>query len=1466
MKKKLITDDSPAARILQIEGAHDRDGIAVRRRQFAYVTTFVVLFFAYLYLRDSTWRGDIELHTLMETVATVLSLAVGSLALVRYYSKKDNKFLFIGTGFVATAFLDGYHAVVSSSHFIETLPSSPPSLIAWSWFASRIFLSILLWMSWLFWRHEDRHGTPDLISEKLIYGIVTALALVCFAVVAYVPLPSAYFPQLIFPRPQEFVPALFFLLALIGYLRKGKWKTNVFEHWLVLSLIVGFMGQAMFMSFSGRLFDMMFDAAHLLKAGSYICVMVGLLFSMKRLFSESYAQQELAFTNTLLAAQQEVSPDAILVVDEHGKIISYNRHFVELWGLTQEIVAARVDEPVLQSVVAQVRDTEKFVARVNHLYQHRSEESHEEIDLKDGRVIYRYSAPVIGENGKYYGRIWFFRDITERKQAEQTAMEERNFSNTLIASQPDLFFVLDPTGQFIRWNDKMRVVLGYSDTQLAASNALAVIHEADRQSVAKKIQEAFEQGAASIVARLVTKTGIRDYSLKATRTDTAKGAYLIGVGTDITERIRAEEILRRSDAHLAVAQRISHVGSWEMDHVTNEIRWSAEAFRIFERDPASFIPTFESFLDTVHPDDRDMLEETFGRSLREHTPYEIEHRLLIKDGRIKYVHEQGSTTYDELGRPLSTVGTAQDITDRVRSEQQIKLFRSLLDSAPDEILVLDPVTLRIIDTNESACIKLGYTRKELLALRVPDIDTADSERNRRIGERLLKDGATTFETYHKRKDGSTFPVEIMIRIVTLDQPYALAIARDITERKQAEQTAIDERNFSSTLIASQPDVFYVLDTTGRFIRWNDKLRDLLGYSDSQIAASNALAVIHEADRPVVAQKIQEAFEQGAATVEARLITTMGVRDYVFNATSTGIAKGKYLIGVGTDITERKQAEAMLHESEQRLHAIFDGAIDGIVLADRETRQFTAGNSALCRMLGYRPEELVRLSVRDIHPQQDWPYVFEQFDKQARGELKLAVDIPVKRKDGSVFYTDINTSPVYIGGKHYMVGIFRDITERKQMETELRESELAYRTLAQNLPGIVYRVFVREGGRMQFYNEMPVQITGYAVDELTTGTVCSIEPLILDEDRPGVTAEVKRAIAGKRAFVVEYRLKHKDGGIRWMAEHGMPVYGTDGAPLYIDGMIFDITEHKQDEIELKLFRTLIDSAPDEIHVVDNTTLRIIDANESAFVKLGYTREELLALHLPDVDTADPESLNAIGELMLNGNTATFETYHRRKDGVTFPVEVTAQTITLDRSYSMGIARDITKRKLVEAEVQRLQEQLREQAVRDPLTGLYNRRYLDETMERELVRAARYNQPIGIVMCDLDHFKAINDTYGHLAGDEVLREFAKLLKKNSRGSDIVCRFGGEEFLLLLPDMPPEIAYQRAEQLRTALAALQIGKEVIRVTASFGVAAFPENGKTQDTLIHAADVAMYQAKEAGRDRVVVSSARAADGSGHM
>ena len=174
--------------------------------------------------------------------------------------------------------------------------------------------------------------------------------------------------------------------------------------------------------------------------------------------------------------------------------------------------------------------------------------------------------------------------------------------------------------------------------------------------------------------------------------------------------------------------------------------------------------------------------------------------------------------------------------------------------------------------------------------------------------------------------------------------------------------------------------------------------------------------------------------------------------------------------------------------------------------------------------------------------------------------------------------------------------------------------------------------------------------------------------------------------------------------------------------------------------------------------------------------------------------------------------------------------------------------------------RLREALRSLSIRDPLTGLFNRRYLEETLDREVARARRNATPLAVLMLDVDHFKRFNDTYGHEAGDVVLRDFGMLLRETVRVSDIPCRYGGEEFLLILPDSTLEGALQRAEILRRSVAEMQpkLGAQPLGgITLSIGVAAFPHHADTSKSLVGAADAALYQAKAAGRDRVLAASA---------
>lgn len=200
----------------------------------------------------------------------------------------------------------------------------------------------------------------------------------------------------------------------------------------------------------------------------------------------------------------------------------------------------------------------------------------------------------------------------------------------------------------------------------------------------------------------------------------------------------------------------------------------------------------------------------------------------------------------------------------------------------------------------------------------------------------------------------------------------------------------------------------------------------------------------------------------------------------------------------------------------------------------------------------------------------------------------------------------------------------------------------------------------------------------------------------------------------------------------------------------------------------------------------------------------------------------------------------------------------------------IFRDVTDRKEVEKDLRHamdrlqtqlieiglLQSQLREQAIRDALTNIFNRRYMEETLERELARAEREVYPLCIVMMDIDHFKDVNDTYGHEAGDTVLKKLAGMLTKQSRQGDFVCRYGGEEFVLVMPNISMDVATGRANSLLRSISSLFVpfGRFNLNITVSMGVSFFPVHGETKEDLLRTADKALYEAKRAGRNRISV------------
>lgn len=304
-----------------------------------------------------------------------------------------------------------------------------------------------------------------------------------------------------------------------------------------------------------------------------------------------------------------------------------------------------------------------------------------------------------------------------------------------------------------------------------------------------------------------------------------------------------------------------------------------------------------------------------------------------------------------------------------------------------------------------------------------------------------------------------------------------------------------------------------------------------------------------------------------------------------------------------------------------------------------------------------------------------------------------------------------------------------------------------------------------------------------------------------------------------------------------------------------------------------YRILLDESSDPIFMFDPEG-QYLYVNRAFADGVNRKLDEIIHKRIWDVfskDEAD-KRFAVVKWVFENRETKIIEVRVPRTDGDRYYITTVKPVMDAEGKVTnvICISKEITERKRMEdelrraneqlsahlAEIESLQESLREQAIRDALTGLYNLRFLTESMKREIAQATRDGTPLSVVLMDIDHFKVFNDAYGHKAGDEVLQALGKILSSKTRAGDIACRYGGEEFMVIMPSAHPQEAFRRAEQWRKIFASTQIINkgQVLSATLSAGVATFPDHGTTGDDIWHAADNALYRAKSAGRNCVVV------------
>jgi len=514
--------------------------------------------------------GGGTIHTVIEALGTILAFIVGALSLVRYYSRKQATFLLIGCGFLGAAILDLNHVIGTTPWIVWRRTwgdvEAEAALYAWTWTAGRVFLSVFLFMSLLAWRQEVRESREEVMSEIPVY--LTALALtianLLFFDLAELPLLARLGSVW---RPGEAVPAIFFLLALVGFYRKGRWRRDEFEHWLLVSLIVAMMVDGAYMAFSRQLSDAMFLAAHLLKVVSYLAILVGLLTSVHATFTrEALVLGALTKSNDALAREvdfrakteravketserlqrfldnandliQSVAPDGrfLYVNTAWKRSLGYSDDDLDRMTLFQVVHPAH--RPALEAELRRVLDGGE-PRRFNTEYV-----------AADGRLVIlsgSTQAQIVGDRAVATQSI--LRDVTEQRLAERRLDESQRNLEALVENTGDSIWSVDRDHRLITLNSAFSLAVEARTNREPRAGLLPseVFPDAADAQWYRELYDRTLAGERHVAVRSDYVDGrLRYFELYANPIHSMEGVSgAVFFGKDVTQRVRAEEALQ----------------------------------------------------------------------------------------------------------------------------------------------------------------------------------------------------------------------------------------------------------------------------------------------------------------------------------------------------------------------------------------------------------------------------------------------------------------------------------------------------------------------------------------------------------------------------------------------------------------------------------------------------------------------------------------------------------------------------------------------------------------------------------------------------------------------------------------------------------------------------------------------------------------------------------------------------------